>query len=328
MKRSHKLPDVAHRLGFELHKSGESLQQFFILCPFHNERTASCCLSDSGFNCFGCGAHGDAIKLIRQARGCSFQDAIEWLNGGSMMPIRQESRTSNKDHSERMRQQAEKTWNEASAFPEKSPCFEAGPGLKQRVQDWMDSRSGELRVLSYFVERKIRPSTVISSRSIRFHPALWHSETQQTHPAVVFRLETFSTDDGESESPQPDAMPGIHRVYLNDDCNGKLQGATAKKLLGSPNGAGIWFDPPAEIVFVAEGPEDALAVREAFGFPTVCGIASNLLAKLILSPCVRELHIFPDPDAAGQKAANTLAARAEAQHIKTFIYDWSANVAA
>ena len=50
-------------------------------CPFHNEKTPSFYVNDDkGFyHCFGCGAHGDAIRWMTDQRGLAFMDAVKEL---------------------------------------------------------------------------------------------------------------------------------------------------------------------------------------------------------------------------------------------------------
>src|SRR5437868_2654687 len=50
-------------------------------CPFHNEKTPSFTVNDDkGFyHCFGCGAHGDAIRFLTDQRGMPFMDAVKDL---------------------------------------------------------------------------------------------------------------------------------------------------------------------------------------------------------------------------------------------------------
>ena len=50
-------------------------------CPFHNERTPSFHVSPAKqfFHCFGCGAHGSAIKFLMDYERIEFQDAVEEL---------------------------------------------------------------------------------------------------------------------------------------------------------------------------------------------------------------------------------------------------------
>ena len=49
-------------------------------CPFHNEKTPSFTVNDEKhfYHCFGCGAHGDAIRFLTDARGLlALQGALE-----------------------------------------------------------------------------------------------------------------------------------------------------------------------------------------------------------------------------------------------------------
>jgi DNA primase len=58
-------------------------------CPFHNEKTPSFTINDDkGFyHCFGCGAHGDAIGFLTEARGLPFMDAVKELAGKAGMEV-------------------------------------------------------------------------------------------------------------------------------------------------------------------------------------------------------------------------------------------------
>ena len=51
------------------------------LCPFHNEKTPSFNVSSSKqfYHCFGCGAHGDAIKFIQEHDNLTFIEALTKL---------------------------------------------------------------------------------------------------------------------------------------------------------------------------------------------------------------------------------------------------------
>ena len=58
-------------------------------CPFHDEKTPSFTVSDEkGFyHCFGCSAHGDAIRWLTDARGLSFMDAVKELADAAGMAV-------------------------------------------------------------------------------------------------------------------------------------------------------------------------------------------------------------------------------------------------
>ena len=58
-------------------------------CPFHNEKTPSFYVNDDkGFyHCFGCGAHGDAIRFLTDNRGLPFMDAVKELAAAAGMEV-------------------------------------------------------------------------------------------------------------------------------------------------------------------------------------------------------------------------------------------------
>ena len=51
------------------------------LCPFHGEKTPSFIVSPSRqtYHCFGCGAHGDAIRFLTEQAGLAFPEAVREL---------------------------------------------------------------------------------------------------------------------------------------------------------------------------------------------------------------------------------------------------------
>jgi DNA primase len=58
-------------------------------CPFHQEKTPSFTINDDkGFyHCFGCGAHGDAIRYLTEAQGLPFMDAVKELAQAAGMTV-------------------------------------------------------------------------------------------------------------------------------------------------------------------------------------------------------------------------------------------------
>ncbi|WP_028357993.1 DNA primase [Brackiella oedipodis] len=62
----------------QLKKGGSNLLG---LCPFHQEKTPSFTVSPSKqfYHCFGCGAHGTAIKFLMEHTGQSFPEAVKSL---------------------------------------------------------------------------------------------------------------------------------------------------------------------------------------------------------------------------------------------------------
>ncbi|KEZ00603.1 DNA primase [Sphingomonas sp. BHC-A] len=61
-------------------------------CPFHSEKTPSFTVNDDKefYHCFGCGAHGDALRWLTDHEGMDFMDAVKQLAAaaGLEMPAR------------------------------------------------------------------------------------------------------------------------------------------------------------------------------------------------------------------------------------------------
>jgi DNA primase len=72
--------DIVEVVGrhVELRKSGANHMG---LCPFHGEKSPSFSVSATKqfYHCFGCGAHGDAIRFLMENSGMSFVDAVHDL---------------------------------------------------------------------------------------------------------------------------------------------------------------------------------------------------------------------------------------------------------
>jgi DNA primase len=64
-------------------------REYKACCPFHNEKTPSFTINDEkGFyHCFGCGAHGDAIRWMTDQRGLPFMDAVKELADAAGMEV-------------------------------------------------------------------------------------------------------------------------------------------------------------------------------------------------------------------------------------------------
>ena len=62
----------------KLQKAG---REWRACCPFHHEKSPSFYVNDDkGFyHCFGCSAHGDAIRFLTDAQGLAFMDAVKEL---------------------------------------------------------------------------------------------------------------------------------------------------------------------------------------------------------------------------------------------------------
>lgn len=72
--------DIVEVVGahVELKKAGANLKG---LCPFHGEKSPSFNVSPTRqtYHCFGCGAHGDALKFVLEYQGLGFIDGVKEL---------------------------------------------------------------------------------------------------------------------------------------------------------------------------------------------------------------------------------------------------------
>ncbi len=76
------LDDVLQRLGLKTERRGASIQA---LCPFHQDTKPSLNVypadgtSTAHYHCYACGAHGNAIDLVKRVQGVDFLPAVQWL---------------------------------------------------------------------------------------------------------------------------------------------------------------------------------------------------------------------------------------------------------
>jgi len=76
------LEDVMQRLGMVTARRGATIQA---LCPFHQDTRPSLNIypadgaTTAHYHCFACGAHGNAIDLVKKVQGLEFLPAVQWL---------------------------------------------------------------------------------------------------------------------------------------------------------------------------------------------------------------------------------------------------------
>ena len=86
--------DIVDVIGsaVRLKRSGAN---YFGLCPFHNEKTGSFCVSPERqtYHCFGCDAGGNVISFVMDYENYSFQEAVKYLaeRAGMSLPEAEES---------------------------------------------------------------------------------------------------------------------------------------------------------------------------------------------------------------------------------------------
>ena len=80
--------DIVDVVGSYVNLTKRSGQNYFGLCPFHNERTPSFSVNpgEQFYYCFGCGKGGGVINFIMEIEGLGFHDAVAFLARRAGMP--------------------------------------------------------------------------------------------------------------------------------------------------------------------------------------------------------------------------------------------------
>ncbi len=134
-------------------------------------------------------------------------------------------------------------------------------------------------------------------QSFRFSPHLKHPDGD-TFPGIVAPFETCAGE-----------ITGIHRTYLSVDGPGKADIQPAKAMLGPVAGSAIHLSDPGERLFLCEGIETGLALRQAAGVPVwVVGSASGFGTADVPSS-VKEVIIVADNDQDGLESATKAVER-------------------
>lgn len=81
--------------------------RFTGLCPFHNEKTPSFSVNETGqfYKCFGCQAGGDVIKFIQEIEKVDFPEAVKILAGRAMIPLPEEKILTRKEIEDRKKRE-------------------------------------------------------------------------------------------------------------------------------------------------------------------------------------------------------------------------------
>ena len=139
-------------------------------------------------------------------------------------------------------------------------------------------------------------------KSLRFHPACWHSATAKRYPAMVAAV-------------QGNQLAAVHRTYLEADGSEKVDIEPAKMMLGATTGAAVRLSEGQNALVVSEGIETALSLSSGLlNAPAAvwAALSTSGMRGLSLPSQAGQLTIASDGDKAGREAASALAARADA----------------
>lgn len=146
------------------------------------------------------------------------------------------------------------------------------------------------------VERYLqrRGITVPPPPTLRFAPALWHSPSRRSFPAMVAAVQSVTG-----------RFVGIHRTFLEPGGAGRVD----KRMLGPMRGGAVRLTRAGEPLTVCEGIETALSVLAATGLPVWSALSAPGFAAFELPPTIRRVVIVADGDPTGLRAARAAATR-------------------
>lgn len=195
---------VARRV--KLRRAGQGWQG---LCPFHREKTPSFTVSDAkGFyHCFGCGAHGDAIRWLTDAEGLQFREAVASLLGGELPDARRPLPAVEREAAPRQVDVV------SSSTAGRWIYRTSGPARGEIVEKWLEARG---------LDPLLQPLVgLFAIDQLRFHPrcpaSVWRvdedpQDARLTAPAMVAPI-------ADAEG----AVWGVHVTYLAPDGRSKAK---------------------------------------------------------------------------------------------------------
>ena len=116
------------------------------LCPFHGEKTPSFTVSPSRqtYHCFGCGAHGDAIRFLMEHTGLAFMDAVRDLAQQAGIAVPEDDTTP--EERQRLVEQRQKQTSLTELLARAGQHYRAALKASPRAIDYLKGRglTGEI----------------------------------------------------------------------------------------------------------------------------------------------------------------------------------------
>lgn len=132
--------------------------------------------------------------------------------------------------------------------------------------------------------------------TLRYHPALWHSPSQQKLPCMVAAITSWPHK----------SLIGVHRTFLEPEGEKRISIKPNKMMLGHVNGGAVRLSPLSNCMMIAEGIETSLSLLLAN--PQACvwaALSAGGFKNLILPsyPFAQNILIAADNDPTGMQAA-------------------------
>jgi hypothetical protein len=302
LARSVRIEDELGRRGIRLRRVGA---EWIGPCPACGGRDRfSVNRRKQVFNCRGAGG-GGVIDLVMHLDGCDFASAVAILTGINLDRGKSPSPPVRPDPAKMAAARAKAEEADLEAFLGEQERWWKAMRIWQEAVPIEDTP-----VDAYLRRRHLDIPAGISGRALRYHPACPFG--QGTQPCMVSLI----------RSVMDSRYQGVHRTALRlDGTPLKIDGATARKALGSTRDGAIMLSSDAEVassLHISEGIETTLAGmmaprwwRPAWALLYAANIASFPVLAGIECLTIMIDHDSPDKHGrrAGQAAARECADR-------------------
>lgn len=266
----------------KLRKAGAELVG---LCPFHAEKTPSFRVNDTKgvYNCFGCGAHGDAIKFIQELDGVGFLDAVQRITNGDFALVEPIDRK-NMERIERAERIA---------------------AIAEAKRQWVSARSIEGTPAEVYLRSRGITGPVPWSIRFTYAPVRFDKGTGKAGPRLPALIAACQDRSG--------MIIGVQRVFLTREGT-KARMSNPKLSLGQTRGCALRLGPVARRIILCEGPEDGLTLRQRYPRESVwVSLGTGGMPFVELPDEVEEVALAGDNNAPGRLAIEAASTAFEEQ---------------
>ena len=133
-----------------------------------------------------------------------------------------------------------------------------------------------------------------------------HSQPREARPALIAAVTDLKG-----------RITGVHRTWLDPSGSGKAPIGTPRRALGHLLGNAVRFGVATDVLVTGEGIETLLSLRSVMPtIPMAAALSASHLAAFSLPAALERLYIACDADAAGWRAYERLARKAQVAGIK------------
>ncbi|MCW5589675.1 MAG: MobA/MobL family protein [Legionellales bacterium] len=146
--------------------------------------------------------------------------------------------------------------------------------------------------------------------TFRYHPSTWNSQLKRTMPALVV-----------TATSRRHKLRAIQLIYLDAETANKAKLRTKKMTLGSPSAESMAVivnrGKNNQLIAVAEGPETALSIKEAYPELTVyCTLGVENFKRIPVYPETKQVLFCADNDGIDPSSQKTLKEAAQQLSLK------------